>query len=113
MTEPKARPGAGQDSLLDESTTEQLRHVGRVEAAVSRSVAAARLAAVDEGAGALAIEAARAVDLASHRRDPYGVAAAARELREQLARVLLDPASRQGGPGADVEAFLAELAKAE
>lgn len=113
MTEPKAKPGTGQESLLDEASTEQLRHVGRVEEAVARSVAAAALAAVDEGAGALAIEAARAVDLASHRRDPYGVAAAARELREQLARVLLDPASRQGGPSGDVEAFLAELSRAE
>jgi hypothetical protein len=41
------------------------------------------------------------------------VAAAARELREQLARLQLDPAARAGGPSGDVEAFLAELARAE
>jgi len=113
MTDRKVQPGQGQASLLGGDQVEQLRKAGRVELAVTRSVAAAKLSAVDEGAGALAIEAARAVDIASTRSDPYGVAAAARELREQLARVRLDPASREGGPAGDVERFLAELAQAE
>lgn len=113
VTERKAQPGQGQAQLLDGDQVEQLRRVGRVELAVAAAVEAAALAAVDGGAGALAVECARAVDVASVRQDPYGVAAAGRELREQLARLLLDPASRAGGPSGDVEAFLAEMARAE
>lgn len=69
----------------------------RVEAALRAAVEAADLDDVDAGGGALAVELARAVDVASGRQDPYGVAAAARELREQLTRLGMDPASRKDG----------------
>lgn len=68
---------------------------GRVQAAVQESIAAANLAALDRGAGALAVELARAVDVGSRRRDPFAVAQAAGPLREQLIRLKLDPAARQ------------------
>jgi hypothetical protein len=113
MTEAKAQPGVGQEALLGGDQVDKLRRVGNVEAAVRRAIKAAALAAVDEGAAELAAAKARAVDIAVTRSDPYGVAAAGRELREQLARLRLDPASREGGPSGDVEAFLAQLAQAE
>lgn len=68
---------------------------GRVEAAVRESIEAADLPALDRGAGALAIELARSIDLGSIRHDPYAVAQAAGPLREQLIRLKLDPAARQ------------------
>lgn len=68
---------------------------GRVQAAVTESVAAANLGPLDRGAGALAIELARAVDTGSRRRDPFAVAQAAGPLRDQLIRLKLDPAARQ------------------
>jgi hypothetical protein len=97
------RPGAGQDTLLGDGDVR--RPIGSVEAAVRRSVEAAGLPASDEGAGALATACAKAVDVGNRRLDPYAVAAAARELREQLIRLRLDPASRDDGSGGDVEWF--------
>ena len=67
----------------------------RVEQATEAAVKAARLDDVDQAAAALAVELGRAVDVASTRKDPYGVATAARELRETLTRLRLDPASRE------------------
>lgn len=113
VTDRKAQPGQGQAQLLDGDQVEQLRRVGRVEQQVAAAVKAAALAPVDAGAAALAVESARAVDVASVRQDPYGVAAAGRELAAQLAALKLTPASREGGPTGDVERFLAELAQAE
>lgn len=109
-TAPKASPGVGQASLLDAGETEQLRRWGTVEQAMRRSIAAATLEPADEGLGAGAIAAARAVDVASARSDPYGVAQALRELRETCARLRLDPVSRDGAPTGDVERFLRDLA---
>lgn len=97
------RPQAGQASLLDAGDVD--RPVRHVEAAVRRSVEAADLADVDAGGGELAVACARAVDVANRRLDPYGVAAAARELREQLIRLRLDPASRDDGGASDAEWF--------
>lgn len=77
----------------------------RVEQAVAASVAAATLDAKDAGAAALAVELARAVDVASMRNDPYGIAQAATPLREQLIRLKLDPASR-GDTANDFAAWL-------
>lgn len=108
-TPPKASPGAGQDALLDAGATEQLRRFGPVEAAVRRSIEAAQLEATDEGLGAGMIAAAKAVDVAVARSDPYGVAQALRELRETAARLRLDPVSRDGAPTGDVERFLRDL----
>lgn len=97
------RPQSGQASLLDAGDVD--RPVRDVERAVRASVEAAGLAEVDQGGGALAVACARAVDVANRRLDPYGVAAAARELREQLIRLRLDPASRDDGSGGDVDWF--------
>lgn len=72
--------------------------VGRVErkvaASVRAAVAAGSLADVDAGMAALAVELGRAVDSGSRRGDPYAVAAAARELREALTRLRLEPTAR-------------------
>lgn len=68
----------------------------RVERAVVDATAAAQLTTTDAAVAALAVELGRAVDVASVRNDPYGVATAARELRETLIRLKLDPASREG-----------------
>lgn len=70
-------------------------HAGRVQEAVQASIDAANLPPLDRGAGALAVELARAVDVGSRRNDPFAVAQAAGPLREQLVRLKLDPASRQ------------------
>lgn len=80
------------------------------EAAVRASVAAAQLEDRDRGAGELAIQQARAVDLGMTRRDPYAVAAAGRELSAQLQRLRLDPVSRLGNDAGDVATWLEALA---
>lgn len=88
----------GQAELLD--LTDDLRgSAGPVELAARVTIEAAALDRVDTAAAVLAIELGRAVDIGNRRRDPYAVAAAARELREQLIRLRLDPVSR--GEGAD------------
>lgn len=84
---PETLPGLDQDTGKGPA--------GRVQAAVEESVLAARLGPLDRGAGALAVELARAVDNGSRRRDPFAVAQAAGPLREQLIRLKLDPAARQ------------------
>lgn len=84
---------------------------GSLEAAVRASVRAAALDDRDAGAGELAAMAARFVDLSGRRRDPYAGAATVRECREQLARLRLDPASRQGNDAGQLEAWLRELAQ--
>lgn len=97
-----------QGDLFDPASAR--RPVGGMEAACKAATTAAGLGTVDAAAVQLAVELGRAVDLGNARRDPYAVAAAGRELREQLARLKLDPASREGGPAGDVEAFLRDLA---
>lgn len=96
----------GQVSLFDAS---EHRRVGRVEQLVAGAVTAAELDPRDLGAAALAVELARAVDVASTKRDPYGVAAAARELRECLSRLRLDPTARGDGLAGQAADFLAGL----
>lgn len=108
-TAPKASPGPGQEGLLDEQTVGDLRRAGRVERAMVGALEAAQLEDVDKGVAALLLEACRAVDVASTRSDPYGVAAALREARELAARLRLDPVSRDGAPTGDVERFLRDL----
>lgn len=100
------RPGVGQDSLMDPAEVD--RPTWRLEAAVKRSIEAARLDPRDEGMGQLAVESALAIDVAQRRRDPYAVAAVARELRETLTRLQLDPASRADGTD-DLDQLLAQL----
>lgn len=82
---------------------------GPTQDAVAKAIEAAQLDDRDKGAGALALACARAVDLAHYRRDPYAVAAAARELRETLARLKLDPTAREGADAGKVEEWLAGL----
>lgn len=75
---------------------------GPVEKAVAASVRSAGLDPSDFGAALVAVSLARAMDRAAGERKPaYAVAAVARELREQLARLKLDPAARDGGDGDD------------
>lgn len=83
--------------------------VGRVQTAVEKAIVAAQLDDRDAGAGALAVACGRAVDLALGRRDPYAVASVARELRETLTRLKLDPVAREGNDAGNVEAWLAGL----
>jgi hypothetical protein len=93
------------------------RRIGRVEQAVSRSIRAAQAAgeldAVHAGAAALARSLARGVDEAEQKRDPWARAACSRELRETLAAIGLDRASRGDLAHADTgsDAFAALLAE--
>lgn len=82
---------------------------GWLQATVTAAVKAAQLDDRDRGMGGLAIACARAVDLAQGRGDPYAVASAARELRETLVRLRMDPASRMGNDAGNVESWLAGL----
>lgn len=69
---------------------------------------------LDAALGVLAVEVARAVDVAAARRDPYGVTTTARELRAILARLGLDPAARSDKAADDgLERLLADLGNAE
>lgn len=84
--------------------------IGPTERAVRKALKAAALDDRDHGAGELAAQLARAVDVASRvRRDPYAVAAAGRELSAVLTRLRLDPVSRLGNDASAVEEFLAGL----
>lgn len=90
------------------------RDPGRVEQAVTGTIDQARaddlLEDLDAGIAQLAIAAAQAVDLALGARDPYAFSQPARELRETLARLKLDPIARGTGPGRDpFDAFLEDL----
>lgn len=98
------------DGLFDVDAVTPARPTGRVEAATLSAVRAASLDARDAAAAALAVELARAVDVAALGRAPaYPVATAARELRDVLTRLRLDPASRAASvadPVADLVAAL-------
>lgn len=84
--------------------------IGPTERAVRKSLQAASLDTRDEGAAELAAQLARSVDVASNvRRDPYAVAAAARELQTALAALRLTPVARLGNDAGDVQTFLAGL----
>lgn len=113
MTRPRrSAPAADQPALIDGPRARKRR----VELATDKAIRAAGLEDTDAAAAALARALARAVDDASEakegrRADPYGIAAAARELREILARLQLDPASRGAGLTDDLAAALAELAR--
>jgi hypothetical protein len=76
---------------------EQGRPVGSVERAVRDAIDAGQLEARDGGAAEAAAALARGMDLALGRRDPYAVAAVGKPLGEALARLQLDPVSRDGG----------------
>lgn len=103
-------PGNGQGALLDPADVD--RPVRRVEGAVQGAVeSAGHLADVDRGMAALAVELGRAIDTASRRLDPYGVAAAARELRETLVRLQLDPVSRADAADGQLADLLADLGR--
>lgn len=112
------RPGRtpGQQALdLDADLAAGRRPAGRVERMVAMAVDAAVEADIlrpdlDQGAVALAVALARAVDRGAH--DPFAVAAAGRELSALLARLRLDPESREtptDGAGFDADGWLARL----
>lgn len=93
-------PDRGEQAALDLGDGDLYGKARRVERAVRQSVDAALAAdkldrELDAGAAALAVELARAVDVAAGRKDPYGVEAAGRGLRDQLMRLRLDPESRK------------------
>jgi hypothetical protein len=85
----------GQEPL--DLPVEQGRPVGSVESAVRAAITAGQLEARDGGAAESAAALARGMDLALGRRDPYAVAAVGKPLGEALARLQLDPVSRDGG----------------
>ena len=88
-------PDKGAQGALDLGAADLYGKPRRVEQATQAAVESARLDDRDKAAAALAVELGRAVDVAATRKDPYGVATAARELREPLTRLRLDPASRE------------------
>lgn len=81
------------------------------EAAVRAALVEANLDARDRGTGELAAGLARAVDLGLARRDPYAVAAAGRELSTVLARLRMDPESRDAQDDDPFLAFQRQLAE--
>jgi len=94
------------------------RHgIGRVErrtaAAIRHAKAEDKLGRLDDGACALAVELARAVDLGAAKSDPYAVATAARELREVMARLRLDPTARGASDRDPLAEWLDGLGTAE
>lgn len=95
-------PGLGDD-------TTGTGRAGWCQLQVTQAIEHAMLDDRDKGMGALAVACARAVDLAHFRRDPYAVASAARELRETLARLRMDPASRMGNDAGQVGSWLEAL----
>ena len=100
---------AGDDALFGADVVRD-QIIGATERSVRQSLKAAALDARDHGAGELAAQLARAVDVASSvRRDPYAVAAAARELATVLAALRLTPVARLGNDAGAVEQFLAGL----
>jgi hypothetical protein len=82
-----------------------------VTAAVQEGIRQGIVTTLDGGLAALAVECGRAVDVASGRHDPYGVAAAAQRLAEALTRLRLDPSAREAGRPDGVSQLLAQLAQ--
>lgn len=105
----------GEDALPGLEDAENVGSAGRPRGATERAVRDALKAASlddrDKGAGELAAQCARAVDLSIGRRDPYAVAATARELRETLTRLKLDPVAREGADAGEVQSWLEQLGK--
>lgn len=82
---------------------------GPTQTAVTQAIEAAALDERDKGMGSLAIACARAVDLAQYRRDPFAIAAAARELRETLVKLRMDPQTRFGADAGQAPEWLTAL----
>ena len=77
---------------------------GRVELAVQQAIAVADIDPQDQGAALAAVELARGMDEIARgpmKGKAYGLAAIGKELREQLARLKLDPEARDTADGAD------------
>lgn len=100
---------SGQQDTLPGLEHAATGRAGYLQRAVAAAVDAASLDDRDKGMGALAEACGRAIDLAQGRGDVYAVTAAARELRETLVRLRLDPTSRLGNDAGQVEQFLAGL----
>jgi hypothetical protein len=84
--------------------------IGPTERAVRAALAAAALDDRDKGAGELAAQHARAVDVAQRaRRDPYGVAAAGQQLLNALVELRLTPKQRLGNDAGELATFLQGL----
>lgn len=110
-------PGAGQAALDGLGDLADYRPAsGSMARAVESSIAAARdagrLGAIEFAISALAVEQARALDLAAGRRDPYAMTQASRALLSILDRLGLAPAAAPAAPtpgGGELDAFLAGL----
>lgn len=108
----QGRPTDDMDPLPFEVPT---RKAGPMEQAVVKSLQQAvddgQLRPTDHAMGQLAVEAARAVDLAIMRNDAYAFPQPAAQLRETLIRLRLDPFGRTdlGGPDDPFAKFLAGL----
>lgn len=115
MSADERAASAGDDALFGvEDQALNAGRMGATEAAVRRSLTAAALDERDKGGAELAAQLARAVDVAQTvRHDPYGVATAGRELREQLTRLRLDPVARLGNDAGAVQAWLGKLTEAD
>lgn len=98
----------GQDTLPGMEAA-PVGRAGYTQSAVKAAVEASSLDDRDTAMAALAEACGRAVDLGHARGDVYAVTAAARELRETLIRLRMDPVSRLGNDAAQVEGFLAAL----
>lgn len=106
---PTSHPVSPEEQLVLLGPAPTHAPAGRVELAVAKAVDAARLADVDAGAGAVAIELGRSLDVAARRADPWAAAAVSRELREQLSRLRMDPAAREAGVDGELERLLRDL----
>lgn len=92
---------------------------GRLERKVAATIRQAKadgfLGVYDEGMAQLAIDFARACDVAARIGGPnlpYAMQAAGRELRETLTRLRLDPTTRGAG-GDAIDRLLDQLSRAE
>lgn len=109
-----AKAAAAQGDLFDgDDQVGRMRRTPMADA-IKAAVESAQLDDRDKGMAQLAIECGYAVDVAQRRRDPYAVAAAARELRETLIRLQLDPTSRgEGNRGDSFDEWLRGIGTAE
>lgn len=106
------RNGGTSDALFDVSAGKPGRVERRVAAAIRAGKREDVIGALDDGACALALELARAVDragAAGTKPDPYAVTQAGRELREVMTALRLTPASRGAQTSDALADFLRSL----
>lgn len=95
---------------LQQSAARQLGTMGPTERAVRSAIAGAQLDDRDAGGAEVACQQARAIDAAQAKGRDYAIAQLSRELREQLMRLRLDPASRLGNDAGEIAGWLQRIA---